>query len=90
MDDDVGRRRVRDVVYSRDRRADPDVMLLDDADALSFLSLGSAIYSDYFGIAQTRRKAAYVLSRLGPLAREKLDHVRLRPDVERVLREVAA
>lgn len=83
--------RVRDLVVCSDRRAgDADVVLLDDADALSFLSLNSSGYIDYFGVAQTRRKVAYTLARLGPLAREKLEHVRLRPDVERLLREVAA
>lgn len=85
------RARVRELVVSSERRiGDADVALLDDADALSFLSLNSAGYIDYFGVAQTRRKVAYTLSRLGPRARDKLEHVRLRPDVERLLREVAA
>ncbi|MDF2698396.1 MAG: hypothetical protein K0S65_6780 [Labilithrix sp.] len=83
--------RTRNIVFCTERRAgDPEVLLLDDADALSFLSLNSARYIDYFGVAQTRRKVAYTLSRLGPRARQKLDRVRLRPDVERLLREVAA
>jgi hypothetical protein len=83
--------RARDIVFCPERRAgDPEVLLLDDADALSFLSLNSSTYIDYFGVAQTRRKVAYTLSRLGPVARAKLDRVRLRPDVERLLREVAA
>jgi hypothetical protein len=83
--------RARDIVFSPERRAgDPEVTLLDDADSLSFLSLHSSQYIDYFGVAQTRRKVAYTVSRLGPVAREKLDRVRLRPDVERLLREVAA
>ena len=83
--------RARDIVFSSDRRAaDPEVTLLNDAEALSFLSLSSAGYNDYFGVAQTRRKVAYTLSRLGPRAREKLDFVHLRPDVERLLQEVAA
>ncbi|MBX3221468.1 MAG: DUF4202 family protein [Labilithrix sp.] len=82
--------RARDIVFHERRAGDPDVLLLDDADALSFFSLSSAGYNDYFGVAQTRRKVAYTLARLGPRAREKLDRVRLRPDVERLLREVAA
>jgi hypothetical protein len=83
--------RARDIIFSPERRAgDADVSLLDDADSLSFLSLHSAQYIDYFGVAQTRRKVAYTLSRLGPVAREKIDLVRLRPDLERLLREVAA
>lgn len=72
------------------RGSESDFMLLNDADALSFLSLGSAAYVDYFGVAQTRRKVAYTLARLGPHAKKKLDTIRLRPDVERLLHEVAA
>lgn len=83
-------RRVREIVHAPERRVDAEVALLDDADALSFMSLCSAQYCDYFGVAQTRRKVAYMLSRLGPCARERLERVRLRPDVERLLREVAA
>ena len=83
--------RARDLVGRHERRAgDPEVLLLNDADALSFFSLNSPGYIDYFGVAQTRRKVAYTLSRLGPRAKERLDCVRLRPDVERLLREVAA
>jgi hypothetical protein len=72
------------------RVAESELALLNDADALSFLSLNSATYVDYFGLAQTRRKVAYTLSRLGAEAKTKLEHVRLRPDVERLLHEVAA
>jgi hypothetical protein len=83
--------RARAIVYCAERRGgDPDVLLLDDADTLSFMSLCSALYSDYFGVAQTRRKVAYMVARLGPSARERLEHVRLRPDVDRLLRELAA
>ncbi|MBX3260220.1 MAG: DUF4202 family protein [Labilithrix sp.] len=82
--------RAREIVFHELPAGHPDVLLLDDADALSFLSLSSANYNDYFGVAQTRRKVAFTLARLGPRAREKLDRVRLRPDVERLLREVAA
>jgi len=81
----------RDLVCRHERRAgDAEVLLLNDADALSFFSLNSPGYIDYFGVAQTRRKVAYTLSRLGARARENLDCVRLRPDIERLLREVAA
>lgn len=83
--------RARDLICRHERRAgDAEVLLLNDADALSFFSLNSPGYIDYFGLAQTRRKVAYTLGRLGPVARQKLEHVRLRPDVERLLREVAA
>ena len=48
--------RVRDLVAGR-LQGEPDAALLDDADGLSFLSLLSPRYADYFGLAQTRRKA---------------------------------
>ncbi|HVH45499.1 MAG TPA: DUF4202 family protein [Labilithrix sp.] len=83
--------RVRDIVSRHERRVgDAEMLLLNDADALSFFSLNSSGYVDYFGVAQTRRKVAYTLARLGPHARKKLDYVRLRPDVERLFHEVAA
>lgn len=68
---------------------DPDVLLVDDADALSFLSLQSCRYADHFGLAQTRRKVAFTVGRLRPIARDKLRLIRLRPDVDRLVREVA-
>ncbi len=81
-------RRTREIVFSCDRRGtDADVSTLDDADALSFMSLSSGLYSDFFGVAQTRRKVAYTLSRMSARARSKVELVRLRPDVERLLRE---
>ena len=55
--------------------------LLSDADALSFFSLNSHGYANYFGPEQTRKKVAYTLNRLRPAARTKLRAVRLRPDV---------
>lgn len=64
---------------------DPETRLLDDADALSFLSLMSARYADHFGLAQTRRKVTFMLARMGPAAREKVGLFRLRPDVDRLL-----
>jgi Domain of unknown function (DUF4202) len=76
--------RVRDLVGGR-AQAEADAVALDEADALSFLSLLSPRYADYFGLAQTRRKVTFTLGRLGPGAREKVALFRLRPDVERLL-----
>jgi hypothetical protein len=70
--------------------SDATCSLLDDADVLSFLSLHSDSYADHFGIAQTRRKVLHAVGRLGLVAREKLVHVRIRPDVERLLHQAAA
>lgn len=67
--------------------SEPDALVLDDADALSFLSLMSPRYADYFGLAQTRRKVSFTLGRLGPVAREKVSLFRLRPDVDRLLQQ---
>jgi hypothetical protein len=55
--------------------------LLSDADALSFFSLNSPGYADYFGPEAARRKVAWTLARLRPEARERLATVRLRPDI---------
>lgn len=83
--------RTRAIVATHERRgADPDVDLLNDADALSFFSLNSAGYADYFGPAQTRKKVAYTLGRLGPSARARLAGVRLRSDVRTHLMEAMA
>jgi hypothetical protein len=55
----------------------PALSLLNDADALSFFSLNSVGYLDYFGPEQTRRKVAYTLRRLRPAARRHLAGMRL-------------
>ena len=81
--------RVRDIVASHERRGrDAEVDLLNDADALSFFSLNSPGYADYFGPEQTRKKVDYTLRRLGPRARARLARVRLRPDISEHLREL--
>jgi predicted metal-dependent HD superfamily phosphohydrolase len=63
-----------------------DFALLNDADALSFFSLNSPGYADYFGPEAARRKVAWTLARLRPAARERLGTVRLRPDVAEMVR----
>lgn len=83
--------RVRDILNGETSRVSAgELLLLTDADGLSFLSLGSSGYVDYFGVAQTRRKVAFTLARLGPRAKQMLDTIHLRPDVERLLHEIAA
>lgn len=59
--------------------------LLNDADALSFFSLNSPGYVDYFGAEAARRKVAWTLARLRPEARRRLSGIRLRPDVAEML-----
>lgn len=62
--------------------------LLGDADALSFFSLNSSGYTDYFGPEQTRKKVAYTWNRMSDRARARLAAIRLRPDVRSQLNEV--
>ena len=82
------RTRVSEIIASHERQgADADVALLNDADALSFFSLNSNGYADYFGPEQTRRKVAYTLGRMRDSARGKLSQVRLRPDVREMIEE---
>lgn len=69
---------------------DPQATVLNDADALSFFSLNSAGFLDYFGIEHAARKVAYSLGRLTPRARERLARVRLRPEIARLLRACRA
>jgi hypothetical protein len=61
------------------------VARLNDADALSFFSLNSVGYLDYFGPEQTRKKVAYTVRRLRPGARPHLGGMRLPPAVAREL-----
>lgn len=81
------RDRVAFLVDGHERAShDAEVALLNDADALSFFSLNSSGYADYFGPEQTRKKVAYSWNRLRPESRAKLATVRLRPDVEELVR----
>lgn len=64
---------------------DPDLALLNDADALSLFSLNSPGFVDYYGEEHARRKMAFSLRRLGPEARARLGQIRLRADVKAML-----
>lgn len=75
--------RTRELIASHERpHEDREVAVLNDADGLSFFSLNSAGYLDYFGALQTRRKISYTLARLGRKARFRMAAIRMRPDVE--------
>jgi hypothetical protein len=81
--------RVAQVVAQHERPSDDaEVALLNDADALSFFSLNSGGYADYFGPEQTRKKVAYTWNRMRDGARRKLSTVHLRDDVRAMLEEV--
>lgn len=81
--------RAGELVARHERRdPTPDLALLNDADALSFFSLNSSGYRDYFGAAQTRKKIAWTLARMSERALTKLLFARLRPDVGALLDEL--
>lgn len=70
--------RVAMLVEIHERRGDDrEVMLVNDADALSFFSLNSPGYLAYFGPEQTRKKVAYTLARMSPAARAWLPRLRI-------------
>ena len=79
--------RVTRLIASHERKPAPGhpdaagLAMLNDADALSFFSLNSVGYLDYFGPEPTRRKVAWTLRRLRPAARRHLAGMRLVPEI---------
>jgi hypothetical protein len=75
--------RVAALIARHEQRAaeDEEASLLTDADALSFFSLNSTGFADYYGPEHTRRKLDYTLARLGTSARAFLESIHLRNDV---------
>jgi hypothetical protein len=63
--------------------------VLADADALSFFSLNSPGFADYYGPEHTRRKVSYTLGRMSAAGVRRLTGIRLRSDVAHLLAEVA-
>jgi hypothetical protein len=81
---------VAGLVARHERKSDePELAALNDADALSYFSLNSPGYADYFGPEQTRKKVAWTWNRMSDRARAKLACVKLRADVAQMVREVA-
>ncbi len=60
-----------------ERGEDPELICLNDADALSFLILNSEGYLAYFGREQTRKKVEYTLARMSAEARAYVKRARL-------------
>lgn len=78
------------LITEHERKSDvSELALLNDADALSFFSLNSPGYADYFGPEQLRKKVAYSWNRMSDRARAKLAMVRMREDVSEALASVA-
>jgi hypothetical protein len=65
-----------------------DLELLADADALSFFSLNSSGFADYYGPEHTRMKVRYSLGRMSSRAIRRLADVRLREDIASYLEDV--
>jgi hypothetical protein len=73
--------RARELIASHEQPGeDAELRLLNDADALSFFSLNSPGFLDYFGPVHTRRKIRYTLGRLSPASARHLPRLRMRPD----------
>jgi hypothetical protein len=68
--------------------SDADLMLLADADALSFFSLSSAGFADRHGANPTRDRMRHRLARMSSAAIRRLADIRLREDVARHLADV--
>ncbi len=80
--------RVQELVRHHERPgADEELALLNDADALSFMSLNSAGFLDYYGPEHTRTKIVFTLRRLRRTAWPRLRAIRYRADFERLLVE---
>jgi hypothetical protein len=62
---------------------DEELLLLNDADALSFFSLNSWGFVRYFDVAHVQRKVQFTLARMRPSARRLLDTLRLPSAVQR-------
>jgi hypothetical protein len=56
---------------------DPELVLVNDADALSFFSRNSGGFLSWYGETQTRRKVAWTLARMSPRARRRLPDIRV-------------
>lgn len=83
--------RVVHLVCSHERPdGDPERALLNDADGLSFFSVNSAGFLDWYGEVHTRRKITWTLNRMSASARARAFDLRMRPDLERMVRAVAA
>jgi hypothetical protein len=84
------RLRVAALVAAHERVGDDtESTLLNDADALSFFSLNSPGYLDYFGAEQAKTKIVYTWERMSRTARERMALVYLREDVAQLFRESA-
>jgi hypothetical protein len=86
IDTDTLERMVELIAAHEQPREDFELMLLNDADALSFFSLNSCGYLRYFGVTQTWNKVDYTLRRMSRAARALLPTLRHPPLINDMLR----
>ena len=67
---------------------DPESLLINDADALSFFSLNACGFISYYGPEHTRKKIRYTLDRLSPRGWGELTLLRQRADLQALLDQV--
>jgi hypothetical protein len=83
--------RVERLVSCHERpQADPELRLLNDADALSFFALNSPGFVRYYDAAHSAKKIAYTLARMSSAARAWLPAIRLDPTVSQLLQRATA
>lgn len=90
----LSRSELEQVSYLVERHERPQnnkaLMLLNDADALSFFSINSSGFIRYFGNEHTEKKVRYSLARISEHAREWLFALRLRQDLREMLHRALA
>lgn len=86
--DEATLRRAVELIASHESPGDdPDRLLINEADALSFFSLNSPGFFDYFDSAHCRRKVRYTLDRMRDRSLALLPSIRLREDVAAAVRD---
>jgi hypothetical protein len=89
--DPIDCRRMQELIqnheHAHERATCAEAELLGDADALSFFSLNSRGFSDYYGPEHTRKKVAYSLRRMSSRALAYLHRMKLSPEIQRHVRE---
>jgi hypothetical protein len=66
---------------------DPELIFLNDADALSFFSLNSSSYINSFGPRQTEHKVDHTVARMSPQGRALLAELRLEHGAQELVRQ---
>jgi hypothetical protein len=80
--------RIADLIATHERPgSDPEKLLLNEADALSFFSLNACGFIAYYGLEHTQKKVVYTLDRLGARGRRELGRIRHRADIAALIAE---